>query len=125
LASRVSQSSDNIHDNLVKIIGKDESKAVVVGTGFFVSKEYCIRCHHVICYLEQLQIEHRDKIYDAQWVEERSDPARDITVLYVKECAAKPLILAGDSFAGMKVKGCGFSYELLENLPHVYLEVYV
>jgi hypothetical protein len=125
MASRVSQSSDDIYDNLVKIIGKDGSKAVVVGTGFFVSKEYCITCHHVTCYLEQLRIEHRDKIYDAQWVEERSDPGRDITVLYVKEYGAKPMILAGDSFAGMKVKGCVFSYELLEILPHVYLEVCV
>jgi hypothetical protein len=44
-------------------------------------------------------------------------------------CMSKNVVrshdLAGDLFAGMKLKGCGFSYELLENLPHLYLEVYV
>jgi Tfp pilus assembly protein PilF len=115
---RISQSSDYIHDNLVKIIGEYRSKSIVVGTGFFVSKEYCLTCHHVICHLEKLQIEYLEKIYDAEWVEEISDPEKDIAVLYIRECNAKPMILAGDSFSGMKVKGCGFSHELLENLPH-------
>jgi hypothetical protein len=115
--SIASQSSDDVYSNLVKIIGDYGTKSIVIGTGFFVSKEFCVTCHHVICRLEKLQIQYRDKIYDAEWAEEISDPERDIAVLHVIGCDAKPMIVAGDSFAGMKVKCCGFSHDLSENLP--------
>jgi tetratricopeptide (TPR) repeat protein len=113
----VSQSFDFVYNNIVKIIKQSKSKNEVIGTGFFINKENCVTCTHVIYSLDKLQISHRNEIYDADWCEELSNPEKDIAVLRVK-CNVEPLLCAGDSFPGMQVTGCGFPRDMLQNIPN-------
>jgi Flp pilus assembly protein TadD len=101
-----------IRNNIVKVIG-DKS----FGTGFFIEKEYCVTCHHVIYKMNEINVEHSNNIYPAEWVKEYSDMGRDIAVLNVKGCNAKPLLCSRQALPQIDICGFGFLSDLIENIP--------
>lgn len=82
---------EDIISNVVQIVDKANN---VRGTAFFVKKDYCVTCHHVIYQLESIKVKHQGKVYDAEWIENLAEPTNDIAILHVKGCNAEPLVQA-------------------------------
>ena len=78
----LSQSDQDIRSNIVRVVDIEDR---VYGTGFFVGvnqKEYCITCHHCVSNLNEIFLKRDGDIrYKAEWIEEFSDPSKDIAVL--------------------------------------------
>lgn len=97
-----------IRRNVVKIV---TSSGRLAGTGFFLDNDHCITCHHVICNLDDIKIEHDNKIYDTEWLD-LSDPTKDVAVLYVKDCPIKPLLAGTGAYSEIPIKGYGFHKDM-------------
>ena len=102
----------SIRKNIVKVTGDN-----LFGTGFFIQKEYCITCHHVICKMKGIEVEHNGILYDAKWVKEYSDMEKDIAVLNVKNCRAEPLQCSRQALPQLEVVGFGWLLNLIDNMP--------
>ena len=112
-----SQSEQDVDDNFVRIL---DSEGNFRGTGFFIkySQEYCVTCHHCICDLDQIFIGRtKDTKYNAQWIEEYSEPKYDIAFLKVEDNPFKPLLYGKDTMGHFKVTVRGFSGKNIDNLP--------
>ena len=114
-----SQIQPSVRNNIVKIIDKKET---FHGTGFFIlinDKKYCITCHHCIYNLEQIKIQKRKgkESFYARWIEEYSDPEKDIAVLEVEECPFKPLLYYPKALPNLPVITWGYAGEKIENFP--------
>lgn len=98
-----------------------DERGAFVGTGFFVTNEICVTCHHVISRLEQMSIQDKNKKYSVEWAEQYSDMKKDIAALRVKDSDILPLQLAAESFPAISVIVWGFSAKNLVNFPEGYL----
>jgi len=105
-------SAEDVSHNILRVIGDGS-----IGTGFFIQKELCVTCHHVISKMNAIKVEYKGKSYDAEWVPEYSDMDKDIAILRVKNCEANPLSCARGALPGLEVSGFGFESKLLEWLP--------
>jgi tetratricopeptide (TPR) repeat protein len=117
------QTNENIKRNIVRII--DES-GCFRGTAFFVQKEYCVTCHHILDTSSKIYVE-KDNIrrlasYDTGY----SDIGKDIAVLKVKDPPVRPLECAKETFPNLSVLIEGFrpkfpseSYETIEISSHL------
>jgi Tetratricopeptide repeat len=80
----LSQSDQDIKSNIVMLV---DSKDRFGGTGFLIEvnqKRYCITCHHCIRDLDEIFLKRDgDTKYKGVWIEEISDPYKDIAVLKV------------------------------------------
>ena len=78
----LSQSDQDIRSNIVRIV---DSKDRFYGTGFFIKvnhRNYCITCHHCVNNLNEIFLKRDGDIrYTGEWIEEISDPSKDIAVL--------------------------------------------
>ena len=86
-------SIDRCRESMVRILKSD--LASTAGSGFIIRDDgYLITCHHVIYQLESLWVEYQDKLYEAQWCEEYSDPDVDIAILKIeiRDAIAVPII---------------------------------
>jgi tetratricopeptide (TPR) repeat protein len=117
------QTAEDVRDNIVKIVDKNGKFA---GTGFFIHKEYCVTCHHVIYQLNEIYVEREDNIesgkqskrrYAAEWAKEFSDAQKDIAFLRVQNADFKPLQCGVETYAQMPVVVRGFPFEDLEHHP--------
>jgi hypothetical protein len=81
----LSQSDQDIRSNIVRVV---DSKDRFYGTGFFIKvnqKNYCITSHHCISNLNEIFLKREGDIrYNGEWIEEISDPSKDIAVLRLK-----------------------------------------
>jgi Tfp pilus assembly protein PilF len=81
----LSQSDQDIRSNIVRIV---DSKDRFYGTGFFIEvnqKNYCITCHHCVSNLNEIFLKRDGDIrYNGEWIEEISDPSKDIAVLRLR-----------------------------------------
>ena len=81
----LSQSDQDIRSNIVRIV---DSKDRFYGTGFFIKvnhRNYCITCHHCVNNLNEIFLKRDGDIrYTGEWIEEISDPSKDIAVLRLK-----------------------------------------
>lgn len=80
----LSQSDQDIRSNIVMLV---DSKDRFGGTGFLIEvnqKRYCITSHHCIRDLDEIFLKRDgDTKYKGEWIEEISDPYKDIAVLKV------------------------------------------
>jgi tetratricopeptide (TPR) repeat protein len=78
----LSQSDQDIRSNIVMLV---DSKDRFGGMGFLIElnqKRYCITCHHCISNLDEIFLKRNgDTKYKGEWIEEISDPCKDIAVL--------------------------------------------
>lgn len=112
-----SQTVEDIDNNIVKII---DNNGNFNGTGFFIKvdeQNYCITCHHCIYKLDEIFIQRYSVKSIAQWMEEYSDPAKDIAVFKVDNSAFKPLLYAKEAMPNFPVSIRGFSGKKLKSLP--------
>ena len=114
----MSQTAEDVGNNIVKIV---DSRGAFNGTGFFVEikqNKYCITCHHCICKLAEIYIERDDTRCAAEWIEEFSDPNKDIAILKVNDCnIVKALKYAREAMAKLPVSVWGFSFKDLKIFP--------
>jgi Trypsin-like peptidase domain len=113
----LSQTSEDIRDNIVKII---DDKKNFKGTGFFIDVKgsiYCITCHHCICRLDEIYIEAFEKKYHAEWIEELSNMSKDIAIMKVENCNVKHLKYVQQAMAQLPVSLWGYSDIELEIFP--------
>jgi hypothetical protein len=104
----------DIKNSIVRIV---DDKGAFSGTGFFVTNEICVTCHHVISRLNQINVQSKDSIYPAEWDEKHSNMEKNIAVLRVKNSGVTPLPLAKEAFPGADVTIFGFSSDTLLNFP--------
>ena len=100
------QTRNDIMKNIIRIMDKDGNS---VGTGFLLTKEYCVTCHHNICRLNEIYIgrDSDDKIL-VEWIEEKSDMSKDIAILKIKDSTFLPLFCSLDTFPKLPVFTRGF-----------------
>jgi hypothetical protein len=63
LKVKMSQTVEDIRDNVVKII--DDDSNTFHGTGFLIEvkgSKYCITCHHCICNVNKIRVERERKL---------------------------------------------------------------
>jgi hypothetical protein len=108
----MTQTLNDVKNNVVKVTGDNS-----FGSGFFIQKEYCVTCHHVICVMDDIRIEHDGNTYDADWVEEYSDMVKDIAVLKIKNASVKPLECAMETTPLIPVSVWGFSQATESSFP--------
>jgi tetratricopeptide (TPR) repeat protein len=81
----LSQSDQDIRSNIVRVVDSEDR---FYGTGFFIEvnqKNYCITCHHCVSNLNEIFLKRDGDIrYNGEWIEEISDPSKDIAVLRLK-----------------------------------------
>lgn len=62
------------------------------GSGFVIRKDgYVVTCHHVVCDLPAITVEHRGTRYPAAWNERLSSPDTDLAVLQIAVDDAVPV----------------------------------
>jgi len=106
------QALADVRDNTVQVTG-DSS----LGTGFFVQKEYCVTCHHVICRMDKIRIRHKGHTYSAKWVEDPSLMDKDIAILRVGSANVRPLGCAMETTPLLTVSVWGFTLQTKSSLP--------
>jgi Tfp pilus assembly protein PilF len=78
----LSQSDQDIRSNIVRVLDIEDR---FYGTGFFIEvnqKNYCITCHHCVSNLNEIFLKRDGDIkYNGEWIEEFSDPSKDIAVM--------------------------------------------
>jgi tetratricopeptide (TPR) repeat protein len=87
------------------------------GTGFFIRQDYCVTCHHNICYIENIKIGTDKKVVTADWIEEYSDMEKDIAILRTEDTEAESLIYALETEGGTNVKTQGYPFNEVDNFP--------
>jgi len=113
----ISQDLAYVRDNIVMIV--DENKAYH-GSAFFVEikdKKYCLTAHDNILRLEKIFIQYEEEIYSATWIQRYSASDKNIAVLEVKNCPAKPLRHNVQNLPPLPVHVFGFSASKLKNFP--------
>ena len=111
------QSLSEVSSNIIKVIGDNNSSSF--GTGFFVQKGFCVTCHHVICRMNNIKIEHNNKSFDAYWYSNYSDMENDIAILKVSDLTTEinPLECAKETTPEITVKVWGFTKASNDSLP--------
>src|SRR5215204_1947620 len=112
----LAQTNDSIRKNIVKVIDKSGRFR---GTAFFLQKEYCITCHHILEGFDEIYIEKDNikklSIYDTGY----SDIEKDIAVLWVDDPPVKPLECAKEIFPNLSVLVEGFSSKYVHEAKEV------
>jgi hypothetical protein len=101
------QRLDDIKKGVVKIIGDNDFS----GTGFFITKQQCITCHHVIYTKKEISIEVNGQRVRAEWDENNSYLENDISTLVVrdKNLDITPLYCAQELTPSLEVSVWGFT----------------
>jgi hypothetical protein len=109
----MSQTLNDVKNSTVRVLGDGKFS----GTGFFITEEYCVTCHHVICDHDEIKIEHEQREYNTKWIEEYSVLENDIAILKVNKANALPLKCAKEATPHVRVSVWGFSHYTKDNLP--------
>jgi hypothetical protein len=109
--TNLGQDASVVQQNKVKI--KDQSE--FCGTGFFISTDCCLTCHHVICQLDKIKVEHNGRTYDAKWIKD-SPKEKDLAFLKVKDANVIPLKCAEQITPSKRVSIYGYSQATNESL---------
>lgn len=102
----MAQRLEEVRNGVVKIIGDNSFS----GTGFFISKQLCVTCHHVIWNKNQLMIEFNEQKFAAKWDESRSSLENDISMLIVEdEIGTSPVKCAQEVTPNLRVSVYGYT----------------
>ncbi|WP_242038139.1 HEAT repeat domain-containing protein [Tolypothrix sp. FACHB-123] len=103
---------------MVKILN---SNGDIAGSGFVIRADgYIITCHHVIYWLDALNVEYQGQEYEAKWCENLSNIEVDVAILKINIEDAKAVLLISSQHLSTSVKVYGFPPTKKNNFPEGY-----
>jgi len=109
----LAQTNDSIRKNIVRVIDK---RGCFRGTAFFLQKECCITCHHILDTFDELYVVKDNNRTLAVYDRDYSNIEKDIAVLKVKYPPVKPLECAKEIFPNLSVIIKGFPTKSISEL---------
>ena len=107
---------DKLLPSMVKIVDPDQK--IIAGSGFLIRPDgYLITCHHVICWLDELNVSYNGDLFEAEWCEDLSDPDVDIAVLKIGIEDGEPVDIIDPRDFSTEVFVCGFPYSESDDFP--------
>ena len=108
---------DRLLRSMVKVVESNQKK--ISGSGFLIRPDgYLITCHHVICSLNELNVFYNDKLYEAKWCEDLSNPEVDISILKIEISDGGPVDIVHPRDFSSEAFVCGFPYSESDNFTH-------